>query len=168
MLHTSPTQFDFRRLVTYYQIKVLKKIQTAINNPLDLRNFFVLFAVGFTLLFTSYLLTVTFEGLQNPCPAKNMNFADTLPGRTSRTFGLIYKGGGSCNIVISPRDNNYKDLSLWVYKPGEEITVSRNHSYESNLIIEDSEPGLYRISVHNNANTTAEFQIKVAIVPKQR
>ncbi|OGY25674.1 MAG: hypothetical protein A2Z11_04435 [Candidatus Woykebacteria bacterium RBG_16_43_9] len=143
---------------------VLNELRTAINNPLDFKNFYVFFVVAYLLLFIPLLIIATSLRNYSSCNSATMSLSENIPSRNGKIFEFTYSGKSSCIILVSPRWNRTKQLSMWLYNPDKSIESLEPTG--NNLTFSKADRGTYRVSVHNDEDSSVNFQLKVSAVPK--
>ena len=145
---------------------MLKEIRAAVSNPLDFKNFFVFFIVLYLLIFTPYLMITTLTTTNN-CKSSQMQFSENIAGGGGKTFEFSFKGDSTCRILISPRWEQTKKLSFWLYKPDKSVDAKQEQiSGNKGLNFTEIQRGVYRISVHNNEDSNVNIRLLVSTVPK--
>ncbi len=96
-----------------------------------------------------------------------MRFSENIAGGDGKIFEFSFNGDDFCRILISPRWEQAKKLSFWLYKPDKSIEAKHEQiSGDKGLNFTESQRGVYRISVHNSEDSKVNFQLLVFTVPK--
>jgi hypothetical protein len=146
---------------------VLKELRATVNNPLDLKNFPVFFAAIYLIIFLPYLLIETSPRNRSACESSLAQFSEIIPSGKGKIFEFVYSSEQPCNISILPQWGTASNLSIWLYKP--DRTVESTQPYDSNgktLTFSGTEQGVYRLSVHNEEDTSVNFNLKISSVPR--
>ncbi|HEX7456330.1 MAG TPA: hypothetical protein VF303_02595 [Candidatus Nanoarchaeia archaeon] len=144
---------------------MLSQMRNAINNPFDLRNFYVLFVVAVILLLVPIIVISIISRASLMCKPAQLRFAGDLASGEGKVYEFIYNGSNSCNLQISPKAASNEEVSLWIYKPDKSIEVVDLSTMTSSgsVIKAEGEKGTYRISLRNKNSSKTQYQLRVSV-----
>ena len=144
---------------------MIKELRKTINNPIDFKNFYVLFVIAYLLIFIPLLAIARLTAFKTTCNNTNLRFAQQIPSEMGKTIEFMFEGERNCKIMLSPLSPN-KNLSWWLYKPDRSILPINSESLGPSKVYYGEDKGLYRVSVHNKGKSTTSLNLQVTSVPK--
>ncbi|OGY26322.1 MAG: hypothetical protein A2Z24_00245 [Candidatus Woykebacteria bacterium RBG_16_44_10] len=144
---------------------MLNLLRTAVNNPFDLRHFYLLFLVGVVFLVTPLIAISLISQSALVCKPFQIKLAGNLASGEGKIYEFSYNGPNSCTIAIYPRTGLNKNLTLWLYKPDKTIEVVETSSLADSdgKIVTDGERGRYRLSLRNKNKGVAGYELAVRV-----
>ena len=148
-----------------------RELKESVKNPLEMKNFYVLFVTAFVLL----LLPLTVIGItaqrsffvsaRNSCAVP---IERSFSGAASKTSDGVHEfniKGENCSLAAWVNGSTNADLSLWVYEPNGKIHVvddNKNKDYEFLYVPEPVDDGLYRLAIKLKSNNPSNYTATVS------
>jgi len=149
---------------------VLAQIRKAVNNPFDFRNFYILFIVAVVLLLIPIIIISFVARSSMICKPYRVDLKGDLSSGERKIHEFNYSGSNSCKVAILPKLSSGRALSLWIYKPNNDIEVIdiSNSKNNSELITTGSSNGRYRVSIQNKSALRATYQLIIGVIEKYK
>jgi hypothetical protein len=142
---------------------LLKLTKRAVENPLHVNNFFVLFVTSFIILIIGLTLISFFgmvlpgRGASNCDTQSSKKVAGKISTSTNEVFQLDFKGNTSCLISARFDWKDSKNVAkIWVYDPEGRIEVIEpilNQTTAHYTAISPVKPGVWRLVVKGSTET---------------
>ena len=144
---------------------MLTQLRAAVNNPFDLRNFYLLFLVGVGFLVVPLISISLISQSSLLCKPFQIKFSGNLASGEGKIYEFSYNGPNTCTLTIYPKTGLDKNLSLWLYKPNKTIEVVETSSLATNggKIETDGDTGRYRLSLRNKNRSVAGYELDVRV-----
>lgn len=144
---------------------MLTQLRAAVNNPFDLRNFYLLFLAGTGFLVVPLISISLISQSSLLCKPFQIKFSGNLASGEGKIYEFSYNGPTTCTLTIYPKTGLDKNLSLWLYKPNKTIEVVETSSLATNggKIETDGDTGRYRLSLRNKNRSVAGYELDVRV-----
>ncbi len=144
---------------------MLSQLRTAINNPFNFKNLYLLFLVGVVLLIVPLISISLMSRSSLLCKPFQISLSGNLASGEGKIYEFSYNGSNTCTLTISPNMGQGKNVSLWLYKPDKTIEVIEvsNLAVNGGKIETNGEKGRYRLSLRNKNKSSAGYELQVSV-----